>query len=237
MSLQHPKWPTVILLDLDGTLVDSVPDLATAVDTMLSSLERPPAGLAQVRRWVGDGATRLIERALADQDEPTTAPDAELFNRAKTAFYSAYHQCNGQQSQLYPGVLPFLRGAREQGCALAVVTNKPETFTLPLLRQLDLAHFFAAVISGDSLTRADGSPLRKPDPEPLQAAMEKLHGDRDNSIMIGDSRADIAAARGVGIPVIAVSYGYNHGEPIAKYQPDRVVDSLESLLAEETWHS
>jgi len=220
-----------ILLDLDGTLVDSAPDLAIAVDQMLATLGRPRAGLDRVRRWVGNGAPKLIERALANQDEPEAPTDPALFAQAKEAFYSAYHACNGDQSRLYPGVLGFLQEAKERGCQLGVVTNKPETFTLPLLEKLDVAHFFGAVISGDSLTDANGNALRKPDPAPLQAAIDKLGGTLSTSLMIGDSRADIAAARALGIPCVGVRYGYNHGVPIEHCEPDWVVDSLESLIA------
>lgn len=223
-------WPGAILLDLDGTLVDSAPDLAAAVNTMLASLNRPGADPEQVRLWVGNGAQRLIERALAGTRNPAAPPSPALYEQAREAFFAAYQRCNGLESRLYPGVMEFLAGARARGSRLAVVTNKPGDFTGPLLEAMGIGSYFEVVISGDSLTGADGEWLRKPDPAPLAEALQQLETPREKGLMIGDSRADIEAARALGLPVVAVTYGYSQGIPVASLEPDALVNSLTELL-------
>jgi phosphoglycolate phosphatase len=223
--------PSVVLFDLDGTLVDSVPDLAQAVDWMLAELQREPAGEARVRGWVGNGAPMLVKRALCsgmDPDEvsPCGARKAEapVFDRALSLFYSAYGRCATQNSQLYPGALDYLEALAEQGIPMGLVTNKPERFTLTMLNDYDLARFFPLVLGGDSL------PQQKPDPEPLLHAARFFGIDPGQGMMVGDSRHDIRAAQAAGMPVAAVTYGYNHGEPVSASGPDWVVDSLTELL-------
>ncbi|MDX1587590.1 MAG: phosphoglycolate phosphatase [Oleiphilaceae bacterium] len=236
MSLN--PWPDAILLDLDGTLVDSAPDLAMAVDTMLTALGRPAAGVDRVRLWVGNGARKLIERALAGtgdpqadgNDGPQTPHSEALFQQAREAFFTAYRRCNGHSSKLYPGVAAFLREAKARGSHLAVVTNKPAEFTGPLLKAMGIEGDFEAVISGDTLTDSDGEPVRKPDPAPLREALRQLGIATEKALMVGDSRADMDAARALGLPVAAVTYGYSQGTPVALLGPDHVVDSLTELL-------
>lgn len=228
MSLS--PWPEAILLDLDGTLVDSAPDLITAVNTMLAELDRPGADPEEVRLWVGNGAQRLIERALAGTQNPATAPPPALYEQAREAFFAAYQRCNGLESRLYPGVAEFLAQARARGSRLAVVTNKPGAFTGPLLEAMGIAPYFDVVLSGDSLTGADGEWLRKPDPAPLAEALRRLAIPRHKGLMIGDSRADIEAARALGLPVVAVTYGYSQGTDVASLASDSQVDSMTELL-------
>ncbi len=222
--------PATLLLDLDGTLVDSAPDLATAVDAMLAELGRPPAGIEKTRLWVGNGASKLVERALAQAFDPASPATPEFQDQAESLFYQAYHACNGHHSQLYPGVMHFLEAARARDCRLAIVTNKPAEFTEPLLERLGIARFFGASVSGDSLVEDDGTVIRKPDPAHLQLALDRLGAATDSAWMIGDSGSDILGARNLGIPGVAVTYGYSQGTPVADYGPDRIVDDLTELL-------
>ncbi|PVY76446.1 phosphoglycolate phosphatase [Tamilnaduibacter salinus] len=223
--LFNDRWPGTVLFDLDGTLVDSAPDLAVAVDDMLHALDRPTAGEDKVRDWVGNGAGVLVHRALADRFDYQSdqAPD-DLFDRARQLFFDAYRARNGSAASVYPGILPFLEGCRDAGTRLGVVTNKPLEFTGPLLEQMDLAHWFEVVVGGDSL------PVKKPDPEPLFHACRELGGDPATCLMVGDSINDIEAAQAAGMPVVAVSYGYNYGVRLEDTGSDRVVDSLTELL-------
>ncbi|MCM0613459.1 phosphoglycolate phosphatase [Marinobacter sediminum] len=225
-GLFSSRWPGVALFDLDGTLVDSAPDLAAAVDQMLENLGRTPAGIDKVRNWVGNGASVLIRRALAGQTdwEPAGPKDDALFKDALAIFYHAYEQINGQHSVVYEGVEACLARLKEHGCSLGVVTNKPEQFVAPLLEQMGLDHWFDISIGGDTL------PVKKPDPAPLLHAMEALGGTPGTTVMVGDSAADINAALAAGLPCVAVRYGYNFGQPVDALGADAVVDSLAELL-------
>ena len=222
--------PETLLLDLDGTLVDSAPDLAAAVDAMLAELGRAPAGVGKTRLWVGNGARKLVERGLADAFDPASPATPEFLEHAESLFYRAYHACNGHHSELYPGVRHFLEAARARDCRLAIVTNKPAEFTEPLLERLGLARFFGATVSGDSLVGDDGTVIRKPDPAHLKLALDRLGTSTDSAWMIGDSGSDILGARNLGIPSVAVTYGYSQGTPVADYGPDRIVSDLTRLL-------
>lgn len=225
-GLFNPRWPGVALFDLDGTLVDSAPDLAAAVDTMLEQLGRRKAGVANVREWIGNGATVLVRRALAGKAdwEPVMPKDDALFKDALALFFYAYKKANGQHAKLYDGVEPCLKRLTEYGCRLGIVTNKPEEFVAPLLEQLGIDHYFRISVGGDTLT------VKKPDPAPLIHTMEALGGTRGTTVMIGDSAADISAARAAGIPCVAVRYGYNFGAPADSLRADATVDSLTQLL-------
>ncbi len=220
-ALSLRQRPKVILIDLDGTLVDSVPDLARAVDAMLAELGRPAAGATVVRRWVGNGAPRLVKRALTgDMD---AEPEQELFERGFALFQRIYAEHVLVDSRLYPGVLEGLEALRREGYALACITNKPARFTEPLLLGLGIAPFFALTVSGDTL------PRKKPDPAPLRYAAEFFKVPAERVLMVGDSRNDVQAARAAGTSVVCVPYGYNHGEDIAGAAPDAVIESLAEL--------
>lgn len=217
--------PELILFDLDGTLVDSVPDLAAAVDEMLRALERPLAGLDKVRQWVGNGAPMLVQRALTGEQNPNAeAIDPVLFDKAFGLFMSAYGNSASHSSTLYPGVMACLQGLHARGIKLGVVTNKPIQFTHPILDEFGLSPFFSVVLGGDSL------PQKKPSPEPLWHAMALAGVAAEYTLMVGDSKSDIGAARAAGCAVVAVPYGYNHGEPIQNYKPDLLVERLDQLL-------
>ncbi|MDY6840471.1 MAG: phosphoglycolate phosphatase [Pseudomonadota bacterium] len=225
-GLFNPRWPGVALFDLDGTLVDSAPDLAAAVDQMLEHLGRSPAGIDRVRHWVGNGAGVLVRRALAGQVDwqPAHPKDDALFKDALAIFYHAYGTINGRHSVVYAGVEVCLAHLKNQGCRLGVVTNKPEQFVAPLLERMGLDRWFDLNVGGDTL------PVKKPDPGPLLHAMETLGGTRGTTVMVGDSAADINAALAAGIPCVAVRYGYNYGPSVDSLGADAVVDSLAELL-------
>lgn len=211
-----------VLFDLDGTLVDSVPDIAVAVDGMLGDLGRECAGEAQVRDWVGNGARILVRRALAFSAVGVPDDDPQLPG-AMECFYAHYQRSNGQFSRLYPGVLEALDALAGRGLRLATVTNKPHRFVAPLYEKLGVLHHFPLIVGGDSL------PLKKPDPAPLQWVFDQWGLAPREALMVGDSTNDIEAARRAGCPVIGVDYGYNYGRPIADDQPDRVVSDLREL--------
>jgi phosphoglycolate phosphatase len=215
------RVPQLILLDLDGTLVDSVPDLAFAVDSMMQQLHLPKRGIASVREWVGNGMERLIKRALVN--DMHGEPDEALFQRALPLFKHAYNQCNGHHSLLYPNVKTTLQYLHDHAFLMACITNKPRQFTEPLLEQLGIAHFFNLILSGDSL------PSKKPDPLPLIHATQHFNVLPQNCVMIGDSKNDVQAARAAHLQVICVSYGYNHGEDIRLSHPDAVLDDFGEL--------
>jgi phosphoglycolate phosphatase len=213
--------PKLVLIDLDGTLIDTAPDLAYAVDGMMSQLELPQRGEEKVRRWIGNGIERLVKRALLDSDEGE--PDEELFQSGLHLFKVIYRQINGRLCTLYPGVREGLEWLSEQEYQLACITNKAEQFTTSLLKTLELEHFFRLVISGDSL------PEKKPHPLPLLHAAEFFKVEPHNALMVGDSINDVIAARAAGFQIICVSYGYNHGEDIRTANPAAVIDSLTQL--------
>lgn len=225
-GLFNDRWPGVALFDLDGTLVDSAPDLAAAVDRTLEQLGRKPVGIEQVRKWVGHGSPILMRRALAGKAdwEPANIRDEVLFDDALKLFFHNYQQLNGQYSTVYAGVEACLEALNERGCRMAIVTNKPEQFVGPLLEQMGLEHHFQLVVGGDTLNS------KKPDPAPLLHAMEALQGSRGTTVMVGDSAADVSAAQAAGIPCVAVTYGYNFGRSVQTLGADAVVDSLSELL-------
>ena len=210
--------PEMILIDVDGTLVDSVPDLAWCVDTMMTELGHAPHGEVLVRDWVGNGVERLVRRALIGKlnGEPEDAD----FERAYPLFLELYADNTSKRSCLYPGVREGLDQLKSMNFRLGCVTNKAAQFTEPLLKDLGLYDDFSIVISGDTLTR------KKPDPAPLLHAAEFFDCDPANALMIGDSVSDVAAARAAGFKIICMSYGYNHGVDIREAAPDAVVDSF-----------
>ena len=211
----------LILIDLDGTLVDSVPDIALAIDQMMSQLGMPSLGIDAVRHWIGNGIERLVARAL--QDQLKNEPDSELFQSALDLFKNFYAQCNGHHSRLFQGVREGLDWLKSQGYVLACVTNKVEQFTVPLLKALDIHHYFRLIISGDTC------PKKKPDPLPLLHAAEFFQVNPQNALMLGDSIHDVTAARAAGFQIISVSYGYNHGIDINEAAPDAIIDSFFQL--------
>ncbi len=212
--------PRAILFDLDGTLVDSVPDLAACIDRMLRELGLPPAGEEKVRPWVGDGAERLVRRALTGELEGE--PDPELFRRGFELF-SEYYLQQTSRSRLYPGTREALERLGRAGLRLGCVTNKRSRFTRPLLEALGVEHLFDVVVCGDTLEQ------KKPHPAPLLHAARSVDVPPEEGLMVGDSANDIAAARAAGMPVAAVTYGYYRGEDIRREGPDLLLQDLTEL--------
>ena len=213
-----PLTVKMVMIDLDGTLIDTVPDLAAAANRMLADLKRSAWDMTHYRAWIGNGVPRFVKRALTG--EMQAEPDAKLNEQALALFSRHYAAAVSDLSRPYPGVVEALERLEAQGFSLACITNKAETFTLPLLKNLDLYKYFQLVLSGDSL------PKQKPDPLPLRHACEHFGIDSDHGVLVGDSSNDVQAARAAGMPVICVTYGYNHGHDIRQSLPDAVVDSL-----------
>ena len=212
---------SAIFFDLDGTLVDSVPDLTAAVNVMLRQLGLPAREEAQVRTWVGNGMDNLLHRALTNDMAGQTEP--ELFARAKPLYKAAYADHISVYSELYPGVREGLAELRDAGFPMACVTNKLVEFALPLLKQLGIDHFFATVVGGECIPRP------KPAPDALLLCAERLEVPVDRGLMVGDSLNDVGAARNAGCSVVCVPYGYNHGRDIREARPDVVIDSIAEL--------
>jgi len=210
--------PEMILIDVDGTLVDSVPDLAWCVDAMMQQLGREPHGEDRVRDWVGNGVERLVRRALVGALDGE--PDDADFEQAYPIFMELYAENTSKRSFLYPGVREGLDQLKAAGYQIGCVTNKAAQFTEPLLKDLGIFDDFSIVISGDTLAK------KKPDPAPLLHATKYFGCDPAKSMMIGDSVSDVAAARAAGFQIICMSYGYNHGVDIREANPDAVVDSM-----------
>lgn len=215
--------PRLVMFDLDGTLMDSVPDLAAAVDKMLMLVGREPAGIERVRDWVGNGSRVLVRRALAGQLDHDGVSD-ELADEALALFMQAY--AGGHElTAVYPGVRECLDWLREREVKLAIITNKPAQFIEPLLEEKGLAGYFDWLVGGDTL------PQQKPDPAALFWVMDKAGVAPGESLFVGDSRNDVRAAKAATVRCVALTYGYNHGEPIADEQPALVLDDLRELVA------
>ena len=206
----------LLIFDFDGTLIDSVPDLALAVNHTLKSLNKDTFEEDIIRSWVGNGAVTLVKRALSG--------DEILFEKALAIFLTFYKNNLCVKTKLYPNVSSTLKTLKNKGYRLAIVTNKPYDFIEPILKGLELENTFEFCLGGDSLT------LKKPNPEPLFYTCKKLGVDVENSLMIGDSKNDILAATSAKMDSIGVSYGYNYGEDIALYKPDVVVDDFADIL-------
>lgn len=224
MKLQRPE---MVLIDVDGTLVDSVPDLAYCVDAMMRELGMPERGEQRVRHWVGNGVERLVKRSLINQLEGE--PDEALFAQALPVFEALYRKNTSARSCLYPGVKQALDFLQTTGVRIGCVTNKASQFTLPLLQDLDVRDYFEIIICGDMVER------KKPDPMPLLQAAEQLETEPRASMMLGDSMSDVKAARAAGFQIVCMSYGYNHGEDIRDYNPDAVVESMAEIKDIVDW--
>ena len=213
-----PLAVKMVMIDLDGTLIDTVPDLAAAANRMLVDLGRPAWHESYYRKWIGNGVPRFVKRALTGGMQ--AEPDGVLFEKALPIFRAHYGVAVADLSRPYAGVVVGLERLAAMGFDLACITNKAGAFTVPLLKQLDLHKYFKLVLSGDSL------PKQKPDPLPLMHACKHFGITSDHGVLVGDSSNDVAAARAAGMPVICVTYGYNHGHDIRDSHPDAVVDSL-----------
>ena len=223
MSLAFPLRVKAVTIDLDGTLLDTIPDLAEAANMMLKELNRPTLDVTRIRTFVGKGIPKLVERALAGAIDGVADP--ELLERALPIYERCYAGVNGKHTAIYPGVMEGLDQLRARGLPLACVTNKSERFTLPLLDHVKLSAYFSEVVAGDTL------PKKKPDPLPLLHACAKFRIAPREMLMIGDSLNDAQAARAAGCPVFCVTYGYNEGGDVRELDIDAIVASL----IEATW--
>jgi phosphoglycolate phosphatase len=211
--------PSALLFDLDGTLVDSVPDLAAAVNALLAEHGRPPLDQAAVAGMVGDGTGKLVERALA----ATGGVDMPL-SAAVERFLALYEADPVELTRPYPEVPAVLERLGREGYRLALCTNKPERVTHAVLKGLGLDRFFPLTLGGDSL------PLRKPDPAPLLFALERLGVGPAAAAMVGDHKNDVLAARAAGMPAIFARYGYGL-DSLGELRPEAVIDRFADLPA------
>ena len=221
------------ILDLDGTLIDTLGDFAVALNLMLGDLAAPgmaPARLdrALVGQWVGKGSEHLVDcvlnHALTLNGYGQDAIKVEaMLPHAMESYQRHYGVINGQYAMVFPGVEDGLRALRQRGLALACLTNKPTGHARALLRAKGLDGFFSHVFGGDAFER------KKPDPLPLRKTCEALGTTPARTLMVGDSSNDAQAARAAGCPVVLVTYGYNHGEPVRSVDADGFVDSLLEL--------
>ncbi len=218
LSLRVPLRAAIV--DLDGTLVDTLGDFTAALNAMLAVLRLPAVQAHTVEGFIGKGSEHLIQATLAHLGAP-----ASLYPQAWDAYQSAYRDLNGRWSRVYPGVEEGLRQLQAAGLRLACLTNKPGEFARALLRDKGLADAFAVVFGGDAFER------KKPDPLPLLRTCEALGTTPATTLVIGDSRNDAAAARAAKCPVVLVTYGYNHGEPVRAVDADAFVDSLAEIGA------
>ena len=219
--LRFPVPIHSVTLDLDGTLLDTVPDLADAASAMLRELGLPPRSENEIRNFVGRGIPHLVRRCVTIDHEP----DPVLLEQATQSFRRHYAFSNGRKTQPYPGVMAGLQKLHALGLRMAVITNKAAAFTEPLLIASGIAPYIEFAVSGDSL------PEKKPHPMPLLHACTRLGTLPQHNLHIGDSRHDAASARAAGCPVFLVPYGYNEGEDVRKLDCDAIVESLEDAAA------
>jgi phosphoglycolate phosphatase len=215
---------SVLLFDLDGTLVDSAPDLALAVNQTLTRLKQTPFNENTIRGWVGNGALCLISRALSGSKEINPNLSNILINEALAIFLDYYQNCVCNKSALYAGVKDTLINLKTRGYRLAIITNKPEKFINPILQTLGLGGLFELQLGGDSL------PERKPHPMPLFNACEQLDVNVEQCVMIGDSRNDILAAKAANMDSIGLTYGYNYDEDLGIHLPNYLFNDFDDLL-------
>ena len=213
-----------LTIDLDGTLVDTVLDLHQACNAMLAELGLPDRSVEEIGRFIGRGTNTLVRRCLT-HDQTGQAPDAEAFEQGLAAYLKHYTRINGKHAKVYPGVKEGLAALQAAGYPMAVVTNKPVKFTLPLLEATGLAPYFKAVIGGDS------TPNKKPAPDPIICACVEMDVSLMHNLHVGDSGNDIQAAQAAGCGAVGVTYGYAEGYPIQPDDCDALVPSLAALAA------
>ena len=221
MALKPSLFPLAIkavVIDLDGTLLDTAPDLAEAANRMLAELQLSVIDEALLKTYIGNGVSKLIKRVLTR--DMNGEPDKALFNEAQPIYEKHYAAVVSQKSRPYPGVIDGLNALKQAGYRLACITNKAEKFTLPVLKDTGLHDYFELILAGDTL------PKKKPDPMPLMYACEKFGVTPDEILLIGDSLNDTQAARAAGCYVFCVPYGYNRGQDVNELDLDAVVDTL-----------
>ena len=211
-----------LIFDLDGTLVDTAPDLMAATNHVMKTLKRRPITMEEVRSFVGHGARALIARGCEATGEPVDARAIESLYQEFVIYYAANI---AEASKIYPGVIGFLDRARASGLAMGICTNKLESLSVRLVHALGLAPYFGAIVGPDTIGVA------KPDPRPFQETLQRLGKTGAATVMFGDSETDIRTAQNVGVPVIAVSFGYST-QHVSHFKPDFVIDHYD-----EAWPS
>lgn len=218
MAVSFPLPIKAVVIDLDGTLLDTAPDLADAAMAMAEELGMPPITLDEVKTYIGNGVSRLVKRVLTR--DMHADPEPELFKKALPLYEKHYANWVSRKSRPFPGVVEGLQALKGMGLHVACITNKAERFTVPLLKDTGLFDFFELILSGDTL------PEKKPSPLPLLHACQVFGIEPGELLLIGDSLNDTQAARAAGCPVFCVPYGYNRGRPVTELDLDAVVPSL-----------
>ncbi|MGM8898228.1 MULTISPECIES: phosphoglycolate phosphatase [unclassified Psychrobacter] len=215
----------LLIFDFDGTLIDSVPDLADATNAMLTTLGKETYSLDTIRNWVGNGSRMLVERALVGKIEVLEGElTVEEADHAEEVFFAAYSNISGSKTVAYPDVDNGLKKLKAAGYTLALVTNKPIRFVPKILQSFGWQDVFVEVLGGDSL------PVKKPDPAPLLYVCDTLNVTPDQAVMIGDSRNDILAGQNANMDTLGLSYGYNYGQDIRELNPTRAFDDFATLV-------
>ena len=215
----------LLIFDFDGTLIDSVPDLAQATNDMLTTLGKSTYPIDTIRNWVGNGSRMLVERALVGSVEVTEGQlSEEQADQAEKVFFDAYAKVSGNNTVAYPDVDEGLKKLKQAGFTLALVTNKPIRFVPKILESFGWSELFTEVLGGDSL------PVKKPDPEPLRYVCRTLQVAPEHAVMIGDSKNDIFAGQNANIDTLGLSYGYNYGQDIRELNPTAAFDDFQSLV-------
>jgi len=217
-KVEFPLSVKVIMIDLDGTLLNTAEDLALSANLMLKDLGMPEQSTATIRSYIGKGIQRLVKRTLTGQLDGE--PDATLFAKALPIYQKHYANNLSVNTHPYPGALEGVKNMQQAGFKLACITNKAEMFTVPLLRSTGLYDQFEIVLSGDSL------PKKKPDPMPLTHICKHFNAQPHEALLIGDSLNDAIAARAAGCHVFCVPYGYNEGRSVRELDCDAIVESL-----------
>jgi len=222
MSLAANRPLKAVVFDLDGTLIDSAPDLRSATNRLLAEEGREPLDLRAVTLMIGDGARKLVERAFAATGEPAAEADLDALT---ARFLGHYEGKAAVDTVAFPGVVRALTVLRDRGLGLGVCTNKPYAPTLEILEELGLRRYIDVVVGGDSIPG-----VRKPDPGMLRSVLEQLGASPDEALMVGDNANDVASARAAGVAVVVMSYGYTR-IPSAELGADRVLDGFDELVA------
>lgn len=223
ITATQPAAVKGILFDLDGTLVDSAPDICNATNSMLVSLGFDAVEQERVAGWIGNGTPKLVKRALTGDFDGE--PDAGLFAKAFPIFMADYERHVCVDTYMFEGVPETLKTLHQAGFILGVITNKPASCTLPLLQQLGLDEYFSSIVSGDTCKN------KKPDPEPILFGLNEMGLNAADCILVGDSSHDLHAAENAGLPAIAVSYGYSQGVDLSTLSPAAMVTQFSQLLA------
>ncbi|MBI0425677.1 phosphoglycolate phosphatase [Psychrobacter sp. NG27] len=217
----------LLIFDFDGTLIDSVPDLADATNAMLTTLGKETYPIETIRNWIGNGSRLLVERALVGKVKVLEGElTVEEADHAEQIFFDAYKNLSGSKTVAYPDVDNGLKKLKDAGYTLALVTNKPIRFVPKILQSFGWQDLFSEVLGGDSLS------TKKPDPAPLLHVCEALNVSPEQAVMIGDSKNDILAGQNANMDTLGLSYGYNYGQDIRELNPTEAFDGFADLV---TW--